>query len=128
MKKLAIALLSTPVMAEVISKGGGPAVAQSNPITSGKSEPLQGGVNSPTMPPPPLGAIADTIGQPIRCKPTGITASGELVYGMSCKDIPVSVTYPTGRLPGSGQSGFSGPPNITSGSTPPNIKSNNTKK
>jgi hypothetical protein len=32
----------------------------------------------------------NTLGQPIKCKPIGKTASGEFVYAMSCKDVPES--------------------------------------
>lgn len=61
---VAVMLVSTPVM------------AQSNPLTGGVSNPV---------PPPAPGAIRD-----IRCKPIGKTASGEAVYAVSCKDVPVT--------------------------------------
>ena len=100
---VAILLMSTPAMADTVS-----------------------GVSSQM----PVGQ-ANTVGQPSKCKPIGKTASGKLVYGMSCKDIPV------GGLSGTGQSGFSDgrlqnsnptglPPSQTSGA-PPTSTGGNTR-
>lgn len=77
---VAVLLLSTPAM------------AQSNPYTGGKSDPYMKDDPNNQMPPPAPGAIKE-----INCEPTGKTARGELVYALSCRDIPVAGTYPAGE-------------------------------
>lgn len=138
MKRFAVfmVLLSTPALADVISKGGPvadmgggpPSVAQSNPLTSGKSEPL---------PPRAPGAIPDSQA----CSPTGQTLHGELVFPLGCPvavgseitqtrnpDGSVSVTVPAGvsqsRNPDGSVSvtyptGFEGPPTSSGGNSRP---------
>src|SRR5882724_7509254 len=77
MKRIAVAvlLMSTPVMADVVSEGG---------TVSGKSEPY---TNNPSNQPQ-----ANMVGQP-SCNPIGQTLHGELVFPLGC---PVAVTLPAG--------------------------------
>lgn len=94
-------------MADTVSdmSKGGTVSGVSNPLTSGKSEPIPapqtGGVsnqytNNPghQKPPPAPSAIANTVGQP-SCNPIGQTLHGELVFQLGC---PVAVTYPAGGV------------------------------
>jgi hypothetical protein len=93
MEKIAIAvlLLSSPAMADVITITGPP--------------PAPGGASNPPSAP---GAVIDP-----PCYPIGKTDDGHFVYSMDCKNVPV--TLPAGAAQetydrGSGQSGNT-PPN-----------------
>jgi hypothetical protein len=116
MKRIAVAMLlmSTPVMADVVSEGG---------AVSGKSEPY---TNNPSNQPQ-----ANTVGQP-NCNAIGQTLHGELVFPLGCPvavtlpagatqtvnpDGSVTVAFPTGgNLQNSNPSGL--PPSQTSGGLP----------
>jgi hypothetical protein len=135
MKKLAIAMLlmSTPVMADIVSVGGGPASPQQ---AAGVPLPQTGG-GAPQ---------ANTVGEPIIngniCYPIGRTDKGDLVYSMDCQNVPLNNSANGGALSGSGESGFSnsklqnsnptglppsqtsGAPTGSSGNTPPSGYSN----
>ena len=87
--------MSTPVMADVISKGGtdtsggGTVSGVNEPYKGVKSEPY---TNKPSnMAPPAPGGLpmSQTSGAP--CPPIGKTGKGELIYAMVCQ-LPSNIT------------------------------------